>query len=89
MLDDAGGVHQKQSQMKYSTHNLNEPEIEFPLRIAMKLIIEYRPNGSLHDYAPMVYSVDPEVTVDAVVENRGWNRLPGFDSKDVWVDAAF
>jgi hypothetical protein len=55
----------------------------------MKFIVEYRPGGVLEDYAPLLYSSDPEPDVDAVVTSKGWDRRPAFNPKDVWVDGAF
>jgi hypothetical protein len=75
--------------MKYSTHNLDEPDLPNPLPSPIKLIVEYWPDGKLLEYAPMVKTTTPESTADSVVKERGWDVLPGFDPKDVWVDGAF
>lgn len=75
--------------MKYSTRNLNEPGIRLPFPFPIKLIIEYRPDGVLVDYAPSFYSADPEGAADKVVQARGWDRRPEYRPQDVWVDGAF
>jgi hypothetical protein len=75
--------------MKYSTRNLTEQEISFPLRFSLKLIVEYRPGGVLVDSAPVLYSSDPERAVDEIVQAKGWNCLQGYQPKDVWVDGGF
>lgn len=75
--------------MKYSTTNLNEPGITLPLSFPMKLIIEYRPGGVLADFAPIMYSSDPERAADEIVKERGWDRLQNFQPTDVWIDGAF
>lgn len=74
--------------MKYSG-NLNDPDIALPLRFPVKLIIEYRPEGVLVDYAPIMYHADPEAAADEVVRARGWDGRPGYRPSDVWVNGAF
>lgn len=74
--------------MKYSSTNLNEPGIPIPLPWPTKLIVEYKPNGVLSDYAPMTYTTDPEAEADKIVKEKGWDLLPGFQPTDVWVDLA-
>jgi hypothetical protein len=75
--------------MKYSSMNLNEEGITLPLRFPIKLIVEYRPNGVLLDYASMFYSADPEGATDKIVRTKQWDQIPGFKPSDVWVDGAF
>jgi hypothetical protein len=82
-LDDAG------TSMKFSSINLNEPGIELPLRFVIKVTVEYRPDGNCEDFAPVLYSDDPEQAAEAVVRERGWDKLPGYDPKDVWVNGGF
>lgn len=73
--------------MKYSSHNLHEPGIVLPLRFRVKVIVEYRPGGVLTDYAPMVYTNDPEGSADQIVKEKGWDWQAGYRPSDVWVDA--
>lgn len=75
--------------MRFSTINLNGPRVELPLRFPIKLNIEYRPYGTCQDVAPILDSNDPEKAAGAVVRERGWDRLPGYDPKDVWVNGCF
>jgi hypothetical protein len=66
--------------MKFSSRNLHESGITIPLPFATKIIVEYRPGGLLADYAPIIYSTDPEAAADAIVRERGWDRQPGYQS---------
>jgi hypothetical protein len=70
--------------VKYRSRTLDDMAAEFPI----KVIIEYRPDGVLADYAPMVYAKDPEAAADEPVRERGWDQRPGFRPTDVWVDGA-
>src|SRR5262249_17306582 len=75
--------------MKFSSRNLHETGINLPLRFPTKVVVEYRPGGVLADYAPIIYTLDPEAYADACVREKGWDRLPGYKPSDVWVDGAF
>jgi hypothetical protein len=75
--------------MKYSSHNLNESGIELPLQFPLKVVVEYRPGGVLTDHVPAFCAVDPEVAVDNIVRERGWDKSAGYDPLDVWIDGAF
>lgn len=72
--------------VKYSSYNLHQPGINLPLPFKIKVIVEYRPGGVLSDAAPMVYTLDPEATADEIVRSRGWDRYPGYQPADVWVN---
>jgi hypothetical protein len=71
--------------VKYSSRNLKDPEITFPLAFPIKLSVEYCPGGVYTDSA-VVYSKDPESTADEIVRRKGWDRLAGYQPSDVWVD---
>ncbi len=75
--------------MKYSTRNLNEPVIELPLKIGLKVIVELRKGEVVLDHVPAFYTDDPEGAVDKVVQERGWDRRPDYRPRDVWVEGAF
>ena len=72
--------------MKYSSTNLHEPGVTLPLKFEIKVFVEYRPGGVRADHAPMVYTRDPEAAADEIVRTKGWDRLPGYEPSDVWVD---
>lgn len=72
--------------MKYSSRNLIEPGVILPLPFPVKIIVEYCPGGVCVDSAPMIYAKDPEAAADEIVRTKGWDRLPGHTSSDVWVD---
>jgi hypothetical protein len=73
--------------MKYSSINLHEPGIALPLEFPVKVLVEYRSEGVLIDYAPLLYTNDPEAAADEIVRARSWDRRPGYKASDVWVDA--
>lgn len=73
--------------MKYRSINLHEPGLIFPLRFPVKVIVEYRPGGVLVDSASQLSTSDPEAAADEIVRSRGWDRRPGYQPSDVWVDA--
>lgn len=73
--------------MKYSTNNLSD--LELPLQFTIMVIVEYRPKGVVTDYAPIVMTADPEAAADGIVRDRGWDKLPHYSPKDVWVDGGF
>lgn len=73
--------------MKYSTRNLADCPLPLPVRT--KILVEFRPDGKLLDYAPMFYSKNPEADVDEIVRAKGWDKHPKYTPKDVWVDGAF
>ncbi len=75
--------------MKYSSRIFNDPALRFPLDFPVKIIVDYMPGGVLADYAPTFYSADPEPAVDAIVREKGWDKLPGYDPSDVWVSWGF
>jgi hypothetical protein len=75
--------------MKFSSRNLHERGITLPLPCPTKIVVEYRPGGVLADYAPIIYTSDPEAYADAIVREKGWDRQPGYRPSDVWVDGAF
>lgn len=75
--------------MKYSSINLNEPDIRLPLRFPVKVHVAYRRNGAVVDDAPVFYSSNPEADADKIVTERGWNRRPDYQPTDVWVNAGF
>ena len=62
-----------------------------PLRFSfpIKLIIEYRPDDILVEYAHPIYATDPELATDDIVKARGWDQRPGYKPEHVWVDGAF
>jgi hypothetical protein len=75
--------------VKYSSRSFNDPAIRFPLHFPLKIIVDYMPGGVLVDYAPLFYSADPEPEVDVIVKERGWDKRPGYDPADVWVNWGF
>ncbi len=75
--------------MKYSSLNLHETGMPLPLPCATKLIVEYRSVGVAIDWAPPLYSVDPEGAADKIVLEKGWHERADYDPKNVRVNAAF
>jgi hypothetical protein len=59
------------SHMKYSSRNLYEPRITLPLKFKVKVLVEYRPVGRPIEYAPMVFTTDPEAAADEIVRTKG------------------
>jgi hypothetical protein len=72
--------------MKYSSNNLHEPGITLPLKFKVKVLVEYRPAGRPIEFAPMVFTTDPEAAADEIVRTKGWDQLPDYKPSDVWVD---
>ncbi len=69
--------------MKYSSRNLNEPEISLPLRFEMRVIVQFRPGGILVDHVPVFCTKDPEGAVDQIVRERGWDQRAAYEPSNI------